>query len=139
MDDYDWNKAMKKMIVYMILVAILLMNLMACGKSDAVTETTPTGTAGWEITPAQTGTLPEDAQTAFDKAIVSQDGVNYIPVALLSTQIVSGKNYCIFCQVKNGETEPFWALVYIYEDLQGNAEITNVYDLDIPRHFAPAK
>ena len=130
---------MKKLIVYMILAVILLMNLMACGKSDAVTETTPTGTAGWEITPAQTGTLPEDAQTAFDKAIVSQDGVNYIPVALLSTQIVSGKNYCIFCQVKNGETEPFWALVYIYEDLQGNAEITNVYDLDIPRHWAPVK
>ena len=122
---------MKKLIVYLILVAIV--NLTSCGKS----ETTPTVSGGWEVTPAQASTLPEDAQTSFDKA--TQDSTAYTPVALLSTQAVSGKNYCIFCQVDNGEAEPFWALVYIYEDLQGNAEITNVYDLDIPRHFAPVK
>ena len=73
---------MKKLIVSLILVAIV--NLTSCGKS----ETTSTVSGGWEVTPAQANTLPEDAQTAFDKAIVSQDNVNYIPVALLSTQIV---------------------------------------------------
>ena len=124
---------MKKLIVSLILVAIV--NLTSCGKS----ENTSTVSGGWEVTPAQANTLPEDAQTAFDKAIVSQDGVNYIPVALLSTQIVSGKNYCIFCQVDNGEAEPFWALVYIYVDLQVTAEIPNVYDQDIQLHWSPAK
>ena len=33
---------------------------------------------------------------------------------------------------------PTWALVYIYADLDGNAEITNVYELYIDRHSTPA-
>ena len=35
------------------------------------------------------------------------------------------------------DAEPNWALLYIYPDLQGNAEITNVYDLYIARHRQP--
>ena len=61
------------------------------------------------------------------------------PVALLSTQLVAGMNYCILCQITPvvPNPEPSWALVYIYADLQGNAEIMNVYELYIPRHSMP--
>ena len=34
----------------------------------------------------------------FDKAMEGWDGVNYVPVALAATQVVSGTNYCIVCE-----------------------------------------
>lgn len=139
---------MKHRIHALLLCTALLLSLASCGKSaakDAANDETPPAAAGvsggWTVVPAQAGPLPEDAQAAFEKAIAAQDDADYTPVALLSTQLVAGTNYCIFCQVtpKGDQAAPFWALVYIYADLQGNAELTNVYDLDIPRHWAPAE
>jgi len=94
---------------------------------------------GWKNVEAEAQPLPEDAQAAFDKAMEGLVGAEYTPVALLSTQLVSGTNYCILCQIKPVVLDPVpaWALVYIYADLQGNAEIMNVYDLYIDRHAFP--
>ena len=57
----------------------------------------------------------------------------------MATQLVAGTNYCILCQVSPVVPEPElkWALVYVYADLQGNAEIKNVYELYIDRHSEP--
>ena len=67
------------------------------------------------------------------------DGAEYTPVALMATQVVAGMNYCILCQITPvaPDAEPTWALVYIYADLQGNAEIMNVYELYIAQHSTP--
>ena len=91
---------------------------------------------GWEIIPHEAEELTEDAQAAFDKAAEGLVGVKYTPVALMATQPVAGTNYCILCQVSPVVPEPEleWALVYVYADLQGNAEIMNVYELYIDRH-----
>ena len=91
----------------------------------------------WENVAHEAVELPADAQTAFDKATDGQD--EYIPVALLSKQIVSGTNYCILCLITKPDTSPSWALVYIHTDPEGNADITNVYELYIDRHSTPAK
>ena len=91
---------------------------------------------GWETIPHEAAELPEAAQAAFDKATEGQD--DYIPVALLSTQVVAGTNYCLLCQVKAEDSASTWALVYIYAGLEGNAEISNVYELYIDRHSTPA-
>ena len=95
---------------------------------------------GWQNVPHEAAELPADAQAAFDKALNGLVGAQYTPVALLSTQVVAGMNYCILCQITPvvPNAAPTWALVYIYADLQGNAEITNVYDLYIDRHSTPA-
>lgn len=90
----------------------------------------------WENVAHEAIELPGDAQVAFDKATEGRD--EYIPVALLSSQVVAGTNYCILCQVRAGDAERNWALVYIYADLDGNAEITNVYELYVDRHSTPA-
>ena len=97
-------------------------------------------TGGWENVPHETAELPADAQAAFDKAVEGLVGAVYVPVALLSTQVVAGTNYCILCQITPvaPNATPTWALVYIYADLDGNAEITNVYELYIDRHSTPA-
>lgn len=47
------------------------------------------------------------------------------PVAVLATQVVSGMNYC--CLVCNNGS---WSLTYVYQDLQGNADVTNTVSLD---------
>lgn len=120
-----------------LMCAILL--IMACVLCWSALAASITG--GWKIIPHGAAELPEDAQTAFNKAVEQLDGADYTPVALLGTQIVAGTNYCILCAiapvVPNPETH--YALVYIYADLEGGAAITNVADLDIPGLWAPAK
>ena len=97
-------------------------------------------TGGWESIQHEAVELPQDAQAAFDKAVEGLVGAEYVPVALMSTQVVAGTNYCILCQIAPvvPNAAPTWALVYIYADLDGNAEITNVYELYIDRHSTPA-
>lgn len=110
------------------------------GTGADIAETMPL-VGGWEIIPHEAEALPEDAQAAFDKATEKLLGAEYTPVSLMATQLVSGMNYCILCQVSPvvPDSKPKWALVYIYADLQGNAEIMNVYELYIDRHSTPGK
>lgn len=58
-------------------------------------------------------------------------GAEYEAVAVLGTQVVAGTNECILCKVTPvvPDAASQWALVYLYEDLDGNAEITQVADL----------
>ena len=96
---------------------------------------------GWVNTPHEAEELPTEAQAAFDKALEGLVGAEYVPVTLMSSQVAEGTNYCILCQITPviPDATPTWALVYIHADLDGNAEITNVYELYIDRHSAPAE
>ena len=96
---------------------------------------------GWEIPVTEANALTEEAQAAFDKAAEQLMGVNYTPVALLATQVVAGTNYCILCQATAvvPDAKPYWTLLYLYADLEGNVEILNIYDLYIGRHAFPAE
>lgn len=97
---------------------------------------------GWEIPEAREAELPDaEAQAALEKATEKLVGAHYVPVSVMATQVVAGTNYCILCQITPvvPDGKPAWALVYIYADLQGNAEITNVYELYIDRHAQPAE
>ena len=118
-----------------IRAASLLLALFLCA-SGALAEPL---TGGWENVPHEAAELPAEAQAAFDRAMEGLDGAQYVPVALLSTQVVAGTNYCVLCQITPvaPDAASTWALVYVYADLQGNAEITNVYELYIDRHSAP--
>ena len=119
------------------IIVCLLALLLACSVLPGTAEML---SGGWQMIPHGAAELPEDAQAAFDRALEALDGAEYTPVALLGTQLVAGTNYCILCQitpvVPNATTT--WALVYIHADLDGNAEITNVYELYIDRHSTPA-
>ena len=119
-----------------IRIVVLTLVLVLCAAS-ALAEPM---VGGWENVPCEAAELPEDAQAALDKALDGLVGAKYTPVALLSTQIVAGTNYCILCQITPvvPDATPTWALVYVHADLQGNAEITNVYELYIDRHSMPA-
>ena len=82
---------------------------------------------GWTLCdPAEP--IPEEALAAFDKAMEGLVGVSYEPAALLSTQVVAGLNYCFLCkaQVIVPDAQPYWAYVYVYADLEGDAAVTSI-------------
>ena len=128
------------------MIALLLAMMISLGICYAETVPVPDGeqaagllVGGWQPVPAEARVLPEDAQAAFDKATEGLTGAVYTPVALLSTQIVAGTNYCILCQITPvvPDAVPAWNLVYIYADLEGNAEILNTWEIYIDKHAQP--
>ena len=92
---------------------------------------------GWAAT--EDITVTEEAQQAFDAAVETEEealtGLELEAVALLGTQVVSGTNYCILCRGRSAGKElrqdPFYAVLYIYQDLEGNAKILDADDLDM--------
>ena len=130
----------KRIISAMVITSMLSLTTMVYAEETELADNKkPMMTGGWTNVSHEAEELPEDAQEAFDKATENLDGAEYTPVALLSTQLVAGMNYCILCQITPvvPNAEASWALVYIYADLEGNAEITNVYELYIPQHSTP--
>ncbi|MBO4242017.1 MAG: hypothetical protein J5883_01915 [Clostridiales bacterium] len=89
---------------------------------------------GWEI--ASDYLVNSEREAVFDKAVGDLDGVDYDPMYYLGSQVVAGTNHCFLCRASAvvPDPVPYWALVYIYEDLQGEAEITKItilgYDTD---------
>lgn len=75
----------------------------------------------------------EDVKAAFDKAMESLVGADYEPVAYLGKQTVSGFNYVTLMRVTAAasDAEPEFDLVTIYEDQDGNAEITDAETVSI--------
>ncbi len=152
---------MKKRIIAGITAALLVsvLALAACGKSGDTPKPQGGTTGSGTVTPAGSGTssgsgsasakpvlggwtindvivtsvLTEEAQEAFDKAIVGYTGVGLEPAALLATQVVSGTNYLYLCEGKTVTADPVpgWYLVVVYNDLEGNAEITSVESIDL--------
>lgn len=86
---------------------------------------------GW--TNAEDPAMTEELRSIFEKATEGLLGVNYIPVACLGTQIVAGTNYCFLAQatVVYPDAAPKYVLVYVYQDLSGNATVMNFADLAV--------
>lgn len=63
----------------------------------------------------------------------------YEPVAYLGIQVVAGMNHCYLCRatVVYPDAQPSWKLVYVYEPLEGVAEITRIADLDLAALATP--
>ena len=141
---------MKKTIcVLLVLVMILALGISAMAEngkaaatsdaSEATTEPPISGTDDaeepeWDMSvPTE---ITEEIRANFDKAMEKLVGVNYVPVALAESQVVAGMNYCILCEISPvvPNPVPHFALVYVYADLEGNAEITSLKDFDITKY-----
>ena len=115
-----------KKVIALVLALLLLPALAACAQKQA-----PAAVGGWTLT--EDGVLTEEAQSAFDKAMEGLVGVDYTPLALLGTQLVAGMNYCLLCEatVVYPGAQPYYAVVTVYRDLQGGAEVRNIIALDL--------
>ncbi|MDO4870023.1 MAG: hypothetical protein Q4A65_07070 [Bacillota bacterium] len=129
---------MKKLLILIMTIA-MAMCFAGCGSSqtEETAEPEEAVSGGWEVVaePADAG-LPEDVQNAFDAATENMTGNELTPIAYFSKQIVSGTNYQILCQSMPAVEEPIPELqvAVIYQDLEGNAEITNIADFDIANY-----
>ena len=82
---------------------------------------------GWDD---EVPAVNEASVKALEKAQETLLGASYKEVCCLRTQIVAGTNYCLLCEITPVATcvENYYAIVTVYEDLEGNAEITEVHD-----------
>jgi hypothetical protein len=88
---------------------------------------------GWQVAEDRSSVvIPQDAKDVFDKAVENLDGNELEPMALLGTQVVAGTNYAFLCfsTLQTEETIHGIQVVTVYEDLDGNAKITNIGTVD---------
>ena len=75
----------------------------------------------------------EEVKAAFEKSLAGVSGAKYEAVAYLASQeSASGENYMLFCRVTPDgyDAIPFFSVATVYTDSEGNAEITDVTDMD---------
>lgn len=89
---------------------------------------------GWAY--AESPEITDEIKARFAKALEETDGVEYEPIANLGTQVVAGLNRCLLCKFSPVVPDPDeqYALVYVYEDLEGGASITDVLDFDFSEY-----
>ena len=113
------------------LIALLLTVLMIATAAAAAAEPL---CGGW--TPSADPAVTEELMALFEKGTEALTGVSYIPVAYLGSQVVAGTNHAFLCRAVTAypgslETEPAYAMVYLYEDLSGNVSILSIADFDV--------
>jgi hypothetical protein len=87
---------MKKIVGVLLCMLVLTVGLSAHDKNKEKKTSESTLIGGW--TPYSCDISPK-AKKVFDTALKGLVGVKYTPVAV-ATQVVSGKNYCFFCNAK---------------------------------------
>ncbi len=84
---------------------------------------------GWDgnISELDLNKNPE-AKKALEKAASELTGMTFEGIYLLGKQIVSGTNYCILARgtATVPDAVPGFYLVYVYEDLSGNASVLKI-------------
>ncbi|MBQ5991782.1 MAG: hypothetical protein IJL62_04455 [Clostridia bacterium] len=88
-------------------------------------------TGGWAY--AESYEVTDEMKDRLSKALETLVGASYEPVANLATQVVAGTNRCLLCKVTPvvPDAVPHYALVYVYETLEGGAELLHVIDIDV--------
>ena len=111
------------------LIALIMTVLMLVSAAPAETLC-----GGW--TPSADPTVTEELRELFEKGTETLTGASYIPVAYLGSQVVAGTNYAFLCQAVTAypgalETEPSYAMVYLYKDLNGGVSVLSIAEFNV--------
>ena len=119
------------------IIAILLASLILLSAAAGIAEGSLSG--GWNV--AENTGITKENKAILEKALKKLVGVSYEPIAYLGSQVVAGLNHCFLCKatVVYPNAVPTLALIYIYEDLSGNVQITNIADFDIAELSVPTE
>ncbi len=76
--------------------------------------------------------ITDELKAIFEKGIEGLLGVTYEPYSYYASQIVAGRNHCFLCTATPvvPDAEPYFAFVFLYEDLEGNVELTKIITMD---------
>ena len=136
-------KKFTAIILSFILVVTGCIVLVSCSKNQTEKEKTSANESaqdeivgGWSK--AESPVITDDFKKVFEKATETLTGVEYTPVAYLASQVVAGTNHKVLCkaEVVNPNASPTYAILTIYEDLEGNAEITEIINSDAQAEYA---
>ena len=88
---------------------------------------------GWSLATDLNVSLTDEEKARFDKALEGFTGAGYEPVAVLASQLVNGKNYAYLCEQipLTSKSIPHWVVAVVYENLQGEASLTNIAEIDL--------
>ncbi|MBR0418856.1 MAG: hypothetical protein IJI66_06780 [Erysipelotrichaceae bacterium] len=88
---------------------------------------------GWTIADVSRTDLADDEQEIWNKAVESLLGVDYEPVTVLATQVVSGTNYAFLAHATTVTAEPVskYVIMKVYKDLEGNVSVSSINDIDV--------
>ena len=130
-----------------IMIGMLAVSMTACGgqatqnslsqaTTAAVAETTAAASEHVKAggyTDSASPVVPDEVKALFDKAAEGLTGVGYVPVAYVSSQVVAGMNHLLLCKATptTADATATYALVTLYEDLNGGAEITDIRNSDV--------
>lgn len=128
-----------KRIFAVLLAGMMACSLAACGQVNSDPEAQKTTTAAQAATDAvidggysdsTSPVLDDQVKAVFAKATETLTGVSYEPVAYVATQVVAGTNHVILCKATATVPDAVttYALVTVYEDLNGGAEIIQIQD-----------
>ena len=126
---------MRKLIAMLMALMMLFGIGAACAEGEKTGEETPAvgGPAVGSWAAAEFTEITPDELAVFDKAVEGLMGVKYEPVLLLGTQVVAGTNYAFLCKgtVVYPDALPYWYILYVYEDLQGNVKVLDIENLEL--------
>lgn len=86
---------------------------------------------GWRYT--EDPEADDNVTEVVDKATGKLLGAEYEPVAYIGSQVVAGMNHAVLCRVTavSPDAESGYALVYIYEDLNGGVEVLEINEITL--------
>ena len=98
------------------------------GAGDADSNPIP---GGWSY--ADDPSVDEKTASVVDKATEKLLGAEYESVAYIGSQVVAGMNHAVLCRVTavSPDAESGYALVYIYEDLNGGVEVLEINEISL--------
>ena len=90
--------------------------------------------SGWKVNGGDVSLeANEKIRAAFEKSLEGVSGAKYEAVAYLASQeTANGENHMLFCRVTPDAPDavPFFSVATVYADWEGNAEITDVTDMN---------
>jgi len=88
---------------------------------------------GWSY--SDSAVITDDIKNIVYKAVEAKGGAAYEPIAYIGSQVVAGTNHAILCKtipsVSGQDAAASLILVYVYEDLEGNCEITDTEEIKL--------
>ncbi len=101
---------------------------------------TSSGQAGawvYVTQPSYAKGMPGSVERVFDKATETLTGIKLTPLALLGTQVVSGKNYRFLCRgmLADAANTTCLYVVDIHQDLDGACTVYDKNVLDLPGYL----
>lgn len=122
---------MKKLIT-LILSAVMVFTLaVGCVSASAATlHPRRSAPIVGGYTQAASPVVTPSIRELVSKATDGLEGAEYTPVAVIDTQVVAGTNYRILCKITPvvPNAQATYNIVTIYQDLQGNAKITDIQE-----------